>query len=267
MTLKTDGVRLDELSSDPGSPATGDLWYNTTDDVLRVRESVTRTIEDKLNNFTATTDPTVNDDENDGYEVGSKWINTSSGILFFCKDNSVGAAVWIEVVSDAEAIGAAYREPINPGVLVTTGNSRKASDGFFSYIEYPNGSSNYATWNTVWSRDASTSIKMNMYFRLKAAGTGSVVRVAVKTRPRAVGEDSSSSHADDEEAFTAVTVTTTTIGEIFKGVVSLTPSKYTIGDNVGFAIGRDGGNEISGGGSSDDYNKRTELTGLLLEVK
>ncbi len=43
------------------------------------------------NNFTATTDPTVDDDSEDGYEAGSMWINTVSGAVFVCVDASVGA--------------------------------------------------------------------------------------------------------------------------------------------------------------------------------
>lgn len=48
-------------------------------------------------NFTATTDPTVNDDSDDGYGVGSPWVNTSSGDVFICGDATVGAAVWIQI--------------------------------------------------------------------------------------------------------------------------------------------------------------------------
>jgi hypothetical protein len=47
-----------------------------------------------INNVSATTDPTVNDDENDNYTVGSRWINTTSDKYFVCVDNTVGAAVW-----------------------------------------------------------------------------------------------------------------------------------------------------------------------------
>jgi hypothetical protein len=48
------------------------------------------------NNFTATTNPTVNDDTGDGYEVGSRWINTNTDTLFTCLDASSGAAIWLE---------------------------------------------------------------------------------------------------------------------------------------------------------------------------
>lgn len=45
-------------------------------------------------NLTATTDPTISDDDTQGYVIGSRWINTSTDNEFVCTDNSTGAAVW-----------------------------------------------------------------------------------------------------------------------------------------------------------------------------
>jgi len=39
-------------------------------------------------------DPTVNDDETLGYEIGWAWANTVDGDLFTCLDPAAGAAVW-----------------------------------------------------------------------------------------------------------------------------------------------------------------------------
>lgn len=47
-----------------------------------------------LSNYTATTDPTVNDDVTDGYARGSLWINTLAGMIFMLDDPTAGAAVW-----------------------------------------------------------------------------------------------------------------------------------------------------------------------------
>lgn len=51
-----------------------------------------------LNNYAATTAPTINDDSADGYTVGSVWINTSTSIKYTCTSNSIGAAVWKQTV-------------------------------------------------------------------------------------------------------------------------------------------------------------------------
>ena len=48
-----------------------------------------------LNNYTAVLDPTVNDDSVAGYQVGSEWLNTTSGIFFKARNVAVGVAVWV----------------------------------------------------------------------------------------------------------------------------------------------------------------------------
>ena len=52
-------------------------------------------------NITATSNPTVNDDVNSGYNVGSIWINVSTDAIYFCGDSSDGAAVWALTASAA----------------------------------------------------------------------------------------------------------------------------------------------------------------------
>lgn len=49
---------------------------------------------DKLN---ATIAPTINDDNADGYSVGSKWIDTTADLAYIAVDVSTGAAVWKEI--------------------------------------------------------------------------------------------------------------------------------------------------------------------------
>lgn len=44
--------------------------------------------------YTSTSDPTRNDDTGDGHWVGRFWLNTATKNLFFCKDNTAGAAIW-----------------------------------------------------------------------------------------------------------------------------------------------------------------------------
>lgn len=62
-----------------------------------------------INNLSATTDPTINEDANDNYTVGSWWVNTATDTAFICLDDTVGAAKWkrYELYSaDLEAIAA-----------------------------------------------------------------------------------------------------------------------------------------------------------------
>lgn len=47
------------------------------------------------NNYGATAAPTVSNDSTQGYEVGSQWVNTSTGTAYTCLDATAGAAVWV----------------------------------------------------------------------------------------------------------------------------------------------------------------------------
>lgn len=47
-------------------------------------------------NFSATTDPTATDDNSQGYDIGSQWINVNGGKSFICTSNTIFLAIWKE---------------------------------------------------------------------------------------------------------------------------------------------------------------------------
>jgi hypothetical protein len=49
-----------------------------------------------LTPFKTTTDPTINDDENDDFIIGSRWLNTTDDQEWVALDVTAGAAVWVE---------------------------------------------------------------------------------------------------------------------------------------------------------------------------
>ena len=55
-------------------------------------------------NAVATTAPGVGDDSDDGYEVGSRWINVTTDRHYSALDVTVGAAVWIETLQTDQAL-------------------------------------------------------------------------------------------------------------------------------------------------------------------
>lgn len=51
----------------------------------------------RLNNFTATVNPTLTDDSAAGYSIGSYWYNAARGVLYIANSVALGAAVWRRV--------------------------------------------------------------------------------------------------------------------------------------------------------------------------
>jgi hypothetical protein len=64
--------------------------------VTRISDSGTNT-KLETNHHRATTNPTVNDDVGDGYEIGTIWINTSTNISYILVDHTLGAANWLQL--------------------------------------------------------------------------------------------------------------------------------------------------------------------------
>ena len=52
-----------------------------------------------VDNYEAIVNPTVDDDDSKLYEVGSHWINTANDQIFTCVDNTVGAAIWLNITA------------------------------------------------------------------------------------------------------------------------------------------------------------------------
>lgn len=80
-----------------------DVGAITETEVLRYSNSSVKVLGKELkdnfvvNKYDATVDPDANDDSVDGYEVGSKWVNVSSGAIFILVDPTATAAVWVRL--------------------------------------------------------------------------------------------------------------------------------------------------------------------------
>lgn len=59
-----------------------------------------------LHNETATADPAVSDDADDGYSAGSLWVNVTAGRYYLCLSATVGAANWQLVASQGTDVDA-----------------------------------------------------------------------------------------------------------------------------------------------------------------
>lgn len=116
MPLQIESVLLDLLTTDPATPADGQVWYNTTYRQLRVQHAgVTKIIYDLKCNFESAVDPTASNDRTQNYSIGSRWINTVSGHEFVCVNDTATAAVWVRTTC-----GSPMLQWGNDGITITT---------------------------------------------------------------------------------------------------------------------------------------------------
>ena len=101
-----------------------------------------------VSNVETTVDPTVNDDSTQSLDVGSRWTNTTTNIVWFCTDNSTGAAIWKDV-SNLKTNLEATTDP---------GSSNDITQGYF------NGS--------VWINTSSSPIRV---FTAVSTATGAAI--------------------------------------------------------------------------------------------
>lgn len=81
-----------------------------------------------LANLSASADPTANNDQTQGYSVGSIWQNSSTGRTFIARNVSTGAAVWITFTSTFQGPNyVASNWYIPPGVNFTGTNTPNAT--------------------------------------------------------------------------------------------------------------------------------------------
>lgn len=82
------------LGATPVETGHHDYVMNLQDTKLKWLYDQFQLIPVRQNNLTATTDPSVSDDSDSGYEALSTWINTITGEVFTCISAAVGAADW-----------------------------------------------------------------------------------------------------------------------------------------------------------------------------
>ena len=99
MPLCADTVCTAPLTSDPGSPAQGEQWFNTTEKRWKCQVNTGNPAQIAGNKWDATADPGIGNDNTEGYSVGSRWINITLDKEFVCLDPSTGAAVWTQTTA------------------------------------------------------------------------------------------------------------------------------------------------------------------------
>jgi len=75
-------------------------------------------------NFQATTAPTVSDDVDAGYGVGSRWVDVTDGSEYLCVDATKGAADWRRMIGGGDGIPEKFEFTFqNGGAVLNTGSA------------------------------------------------------------------------------------------------------------------------------------------------
>jgi hypothetical protein len=96
-------LRMLEDATPPSTPPTGQVHFYVDEatktlhglDDADVDTDYGSAAAGPLNNYAATAAPAVTDDDGDGYEVGSVWVDVTGDAAYICVDASTGAAVWL----------------------------------------------------------------------------------------------------------------------------------------------------------------------------
>jgi hypothetical protein len=91
----------------------------------------------RKNNYTATTAPTVNDDVDSGYAVGSFWYDITGDESYICLDATDGAAVWLNTTLTIDDLGsAAIRDMIDDDTFATaTATNIPSAESVKAYVD------------------------------------------------------------------------------------------------------------------------------------
>lgn len=140
-TGNPNSVLLPDLLSDPQLHVfvdAGDITFTVDGTALTVNQSIAYVEYTNIgDNYAATTAPTVNDDADAGFSVGSVWIDVSSDTAYLCVDHTNNAAVWATLGGDA-----AFGTPVSVGSANAPGTAQthSRSDHVHAHGNRPGGS-------------------------------------------------------------------------------------------------------------------------------
>lgn len=187
----------------------------------------------------STTDPTVNEDRNDGFKVGTIWINTSTGGTYILSDETPGAAVWQSFATSSNQTKYLFMD-INGGVnnSVTVGT---VATGFSAVLQYDAGGTSNTGWSFPVPDDwvSGTNIVVEVFWTPSNTNTGNVEwdfdYATFATGATLAG--GSFTNIGFTQAAPGTTLQLTSTGSTF----SIPSGSIAAGRMVNFRINRDGG--------------------------
>lgn len=124
----------------------------------------------RLNNDAGTVAPTINEDSGDGYQVGSRWIDTTGDKEYVCLDASVGAAVWTETTTTGGGGGGITRSTLGTTSIGGSFESNTPSAIYMKKITL-----------------ASDGFLASISFHIKGNASGTIVGISAALRADAAG--------------------------------------------------------------------------------
>ncbi len=187
------------------------------------------------------------------------FVGVLSGAELTALDAVVAAHDGIAVRELVAVIVDPHMNPVEPGASDVLANDRPA-------IEVVDGNTGFMALSGVWPLPVYSiaKLKASVKFILKTAGTGTKVRIGGKIKSEAIGDDSSISFS--VTGFSVITITHTTVGEVFEGLIELDASTFKLDDSVAIQLGRDGNNEM-GAGTNDDVNVPIQIISVKIEAQ
>jgi len=93
------GFTIDDLYKIAFVVATDELWIliDESTPTWKLLSSSPAALGLPFSNYSAIVDPAVSNDDTQGYEAGSLWVNQVDGRTWSCTDATTGAAVWVPV--------------------------------------------------------------------------------------------------------------------------------------------------------------------------
>lgn len=202
--------------------------------------------------------------------TGLEYINTGLGNcdIWFAAALSVGELATLDGIVAAHS-GEPIRpwqeiapnpplEPVEPGSSIVIANNIPA-------VQIEDGVTGFGSVGGIWPLVQMTQaqLRATVRFILPAVGTGTNVRLALKAKSHAAGEDSSEGFPYTK--FIVVPIDYLEIGEVFEGVILFTVPLFRLNDTLAVHIGRDGANSM-GAGVNDDVNQPIQIISVKLEA-
>ena len=118
-----------------------------------------------VSNNDSTSAPTVNDDATAGWDVGSRWINTTTGRVYFCVDTTVGAAVWKDVTDttaghpvNVDTVDPTVTDDANAGFSIGYHWINSTTKNIFQLADDTNGAADWRLVSGVYVEDEGSSL-------------------------------------------------------------------------------------------------------------